>query len=86
MNLSHVARFLPKGMVLGYAMPHPTRIVRLVDEAGKSPKPPAEVGTPAETAFPHGPDEDGAASKSWKDVVDLSHLEPIDTGNKCIFF
>ncbi len=64
-------------MVLGYAMPHPTRIVTLVDEAVKSSKPPAEVGKPAETAFPHGPDEDGAPSESWKDEVDFSHLEPV---------
>ena len=26
MNLSEVPRLLPKGMVLGYVMPHPTRM------------------------------------------------------------
>ena len=83
MNLSRVPRFLPKGMVLGYAMPHPTRIVTLVGEGDLQesavvtvPDPPKDQ---AETSRGSPGDPDAKSEDvppDWRDEVDLSHLEP----------
>ena len=71
MNLSKVPQFLPKGMVLSYVMPHPTRIVTLGDEAERSPTPTVE-----EDCSSQSESVDTPSPTEWKDEVDLSHLEP----------
>jgi RNase H-like domain found in reverse transcriptase/Reverse transcriptase (RNA-dependent DNA polymerase)/Integrase zinc binding domain/Integrase core domain/Chromo (CHRromatin Organisation MOdifier) domain/Retroviral aspartyl protease len=65
LNLSDRPRFLKKDMVLGYALPHPTMIVNLIDE-----------GVPSSEADPVPEKEDATAmgDESWKDDVALDHL------------
>ncbi len=73
MNLSHVARFLANGMVLGYAMPHPTRIVTMVDKAEKTS---VSEGEAASAVSPADGKDSLDAPSDWRDEFDLSHLEP----------
>ncbi len=72
MNLSHVARFLPKDMVLGDAMPHPTRVVTLVDEGERFS---LDSGYATPSASPKEEELLTPTESSWKDEIDLAHLE-----------
>jgi hypothetical protein len=51
-NTSELARKLPKGMILGHALPHLTGIIALADDeesCGKYRKPPEEGQAPSPT-------------------------------------
>jgi Retroviral aspartyl protease len=84
-NASLTDRLLPKGMILGYAMPHPTGIVSLVEPeveplAKTVPKGFQVALSPEDYAMgmdppplPDRPDMEGAL---WKQDVDLAHLTP----------
>ena len=84
-NASLTDRLLPKGMILGYAMLHPTGIVSLVEQ--EEEKVVRSVPTGLQVALspeayamgmdppplPDRPDVDGML---WKQEVDLAHLMP----------
>ena len=77
-NTSHQERILPKGMVLGVALPHPTQIVSLADdgieavntEPSSGPGALKSARKPCEGDIATTPQGD----KSWRDQVDLGHL------------
>ena len=77
-NTSHQERILPKGMVLGVALPHPTQIVSLADdgieavntEPSSGPGALKSARKPCEGDIATNPQAD----KSWRDQVDLGHL------------
>jgi hypothetical protein len=84
-NAALTDRLLPKGMILGYAMPHPTGIVSLVELEAETlaktvPKRLQVALSPEDYAMgmdppplPDRPDVEGAL---WKKDVDLAHLTP----------
>jgi hypothetical protein len=84
-NASLTDRLLPKGMILGFAMPHPTGIVSLVepeaDPWAKTVPKGFQVSLSTEDyamgmdppPLPDRPDVEGAL---WKQDVDLAHLTP----------
>jgi hypothetical protein len=84
-NAPSTDRLLPKGMILGYAMLHPTGIVSLVEPAEemavRSVPRGLQVALSSETydmgmdplPLPDRPDVEGAL---WKQEVDFAHLTP----------
>jgi hypothetical protein len=87
-NTSERARKLPKGMILGHVLPHPTGIIALADfkgSCGTYRKPPEEGHSPSSVdvawfslrqdppPVPDRPDMDG---ETWKEDLDLAHLTP----------
>jgi hypothetical protein len=84
-NASLTDRLILKGMILGYAMPHPTAIVSLVEQEAEPlaktvPKGLQIALSPEDYAMgmdppplPDRPDVEGAL---WKQDVDLAHLTP----------
>jgi hypothetical protein len=45
-NTSELARKIPKGMILGHALPHPTGLIALADDEGRcgtNRNPPEEI-------------------------------------------
>jgi hypothetical protein len=78
-------RLLPKGMILGYAMPHPTGIISVVEQEAEPLVKNVPLGlqvalSPEEyamgmypTPLPNRPDVEGAL---WKQDVDLAHRTP----------
>jgi Reverse transcriptase (RNA-dependent DNA polymerase) len=84
-NGSLTDRLLPKGMILCYAMPHPTGIVSVVEQEAEPLAKNVHLGlqvalSPEEYAMgmdtpplPDRPDVEGAL---WKQDVDLAHLTP----------
>jgi hypothetical protein len=84
-NASLTDRLLSKGMILGYAMPHPTGIVSVLEQEAEPLAKIVPVGlqvalSPEEYArgmdpppLPDRPDLEGAL---WKQDVDLAHLIP----------
>jgi transposase InsO family protein len=63
-NTSTQDRILPKGMVLGHALPHPRQIIHLVEEGD------------TEREFPQGPRIPDIEGNLWKQEVNLNHLTP----------
>jgi RNase H-like domain found in reverse transcriptase/Reverse transcriptase (RNA-dependent DNA polymerase)/Integrase zinc binding domain/Integrase core domain/Chromo (CHRromatin Organisation MOdifier) domain/Retroviral aspartyl protease len=80
-NTSERERKLPKGMILGHALPHPTGIVALADEDDRrTPWGDAREEAPYlpnndPPPLPDRPDVDG---ELWRSSVDLAHLLPLD--------
>jgi hypothetical protein len=84
-NASLTDRLLPKGMILGYAMPHPTGIFSLVEPEAEPLAKTVPMGlqialSPEDYAMgldppplPDRPDVEGAL---WKQDVELAHLTP----------
>ena len=70
---------LPKGMVLGHALPHPKGIFAFLDDdvesrCGLTETP---IGkTPIGEKVPHLPDRPDIEGELWRDEVDLNHLSP----------
>ncbi len=82
-NLSPQEQRLPKGIVLRYALPHPTLIITLVDEANvshESSQGERASALPPVSGFKQLPPTSSSSSnelaETWKDEVDLSHLTP----------
>jgi Reverse transcriptase (RNA-dependent DNA polymerase) len=88
-NTSLKIRRLPKGMVLGHALPHPTAMVALIEDPEASEDPtdgdneharkelsPMEYGLQKDpTPLPDRPDVEG---DTWKKAVQLDHLPTAD--------
>ena len=98
-NTSMKTRRLPKGMILGHALPHPTAMVALIEDpevaqAETSTPPPSEISkdytvgdhgrageelSPMEYGLqgspPPLPDRPDAEGDSWKEAVQLGHLQ-----------
>jgi hypothetical protein len=84
-NASWTDRLLPKGMIPGYAMPHPTGIVSQVDKEAEPlaktvPKGLQVSLSPEDYAMgmdpSHLPDRPDVEGTLWKQDVDISHLTP----------
>jgi hypothetical protein len=90
LNTSPRERTLPKGMILGHALPHPKGIVALAEEVrhlGHLREPPGlpcldghadlSASPPAakESEYPL-PDRPDVDGELWKEEVDLAHLLP----------
>ncbi len=82
-NLSPQEQRLPKEMVLGYALPHPTLIITLVDEAKVSHESPQDERAPEiplvsgfEQLPPTSSSSSDELAETWKDEVELSQLTP----------
>jgi hypothetical protein len=72
-NLSDRERKIPKGMILGHALPHPLGIFA-VTELEKSPLLPGQYAlTKNPPPLPDRPDVDGP---NWREDVDLNQLTP----------
>jgi hypothetical protein len=88
-NTSLKIRWLPKGMVLGHALPHPTAMVALIEDPDVSEDPtdgdnerarkelnPMEYGLQRDPPpLPDRPDVEGI---TWKEAVQLDHLPTAD--------
>jgi hypothetical protein len=77
-NTSHQERILPKEMVLGVALPHPTQVVSLASDGVEAVETEQQSG-PSVLMSEKKPCEGNAATtlqgdESWKDQVDLGHL------------
>jgi hypothetical protein len=86
-NSSEKDRKLPKGMVLGLALPHPTGIVALTELDPKPLAKPSPTGlqialSPEKYAIgldpPPLPDRPDVEGTLWKSDLDLAHLTPQD--------
>jgi hypothetical protein len=83
-NTSLQDRKLPKGMILGLALPHPTGIVTLADLQVTSPESDSRrsLSEAEEYALrrdpPPVPDRPDVEGELWKEAVDLAHLTPME--------
>jgi hypothetical protein len=82
-NASLTDRLLPNGMIIGYAMPHPTEIVSIVEQEAEPLAPNVPMGfqvalSPEEYAMgmdpPPLPDRLDVEGALWKQDVDIAHL------------
>jgi hypothetical protein len=79
---SEIARKIPKGMILGHVLPHPTGIIALADDeesCGKYRTPPEEGQAPSATDVawfsliqdqPPVPDRPDVGGETWKEDLD----------------
>ena len=72
-NTSDKERRLPKGMILGHALPHPLGIVAVTELEKSSRLQEQYVLTQDPPPLPDRPDVDGP---NWREEVDLNHLTP----------
>jgi Retroviral aspartyl protease len=82
-NTSDRERKLPKGMIVGHALPHPLGIVAVADqeESSSLEKDSSQAQTEAEqyAAMQHPPplpDRPGIEGELWREDVNLTHLLP----------
>lgn len=92
-NTSDRARKIPKGMILGHALPHPTGIIALADdegsggtyrkmsEEGPSPSPEDVAWFSLRQDPPPVPDRPDVEGETWKEDLDLAHLTPQERKN-----
>ena len=76
-NLSKVPRFLPKGMLLGYVLPHPIQVEALVDCSSEDSRAATWSSSEADSTKVDevpDPDQGRANLESWKDQIGLGHL------------